>query len=293
MGKTVLNKLRSGKGASITFALLAFLVCAVISAVLLASASAAAGRVSELAEMDQRNYAVTSAAQLFCDALDGQSITIEQIKSVTETNTTVYKYENGDFILDEETTVTVDNPNVEEGTSYALNVGSSEYTAVEVTSNTNFPKDRSLLTEAALYYLFGSRIDSTNSFTDILTYLVAPNFETSDTPAAFTPRVWDLVLEVGSKAYLKVDVHASMSANGNIELTFTNNTAGTDKFSVVVELGADINESESTGEAKFLGSGSYLSDDKQQLVTWRTTCVDTTKRTEIKWTVTKVKKGSA
>ena len=69
MGGNVLKKLRSSKGASLTFALLAFLVCAVISAVLLASASAAAGRLSGLAEADQRYYAVTSAAQLFCDEL--------------------------------------------------------------------------------------------------------------------------------------------------------------------------------------------------------------------------------
>ena len=62
MGRTALDKLRSRKGASLTFALLAFLVCAVISAVLLASASASAGRLSNLAESDQRYYAVTSAA---------------------------------------------------------------------------------------------------------------------------------------------------------------------------------------------------------------------------------------
>jgi hypothetical protein len=90
MGKIVWKKLRSRKGASITFALLAFLVCAVISAVLLASASAAAGRVSGLAESDQRYYAVTSAAQLFCDGLQNQEITIERLHETKETKARVF-----------------------------------------------------------------------------------------------------------------------------------------------------------------------------------------------------------
>ena len=96
MGRRILIKLRSREGASLTFALLAFLVCAVISAVLLASASAASGRVSKLAETDQRYYAVTSAAQLFCDALEDKTthtpkeFVIERVR--TDTSVTQTKY---------------------------------------------------------------------------------------------------------------------------------------------------------------------------------------------------------
>lgn len=90
MGRRILKKLKSNEGASITFALLAFLVCAVISAVLLASASAATGRLSNLAESDQRYYAVTSAAQLFCDALEGQEFTVE--RKWTSKDVSVRKY---------------------------------------------------------------------------------------------------------------------------------------------------------------------------------------------------------
>ena len=56
------NKIKSQRGASITFALLLFLVCAVISSVIIVAATAAAGRMSEQAEMDERYYAVTAVA---------------------------------------------------------------------------------------------------------------------------------------------------------------------------------------------------------------------------------------
>ena len=67
MKNRILTKLRSRTGASITFALLLFLVCAVLSSVIIVAASAAAGRMSGIAEADQRYYAVTSAAELLRD----------------------------------------------------------------------------------------------------------------------------------------------------------------------------------------------------------------------------------
>lgn len=91
MRMAVLNKIRSRKGASITFALLAFLVCAVVSSVLLAAASASTGRYSGLADMDQRYYAVTSAAQLFKDTLDSQEITVVRSEIKTEYQYHTYK----------------------------------------------------------------------------------------------------------------------------------------------------------------------------------------------------------
>ena len=75
----ILQKLRSRKGASITFALLLFLVCAVLSSVMIAAATAAAGRMSGLAENDRRYYGVTSAAGLMKDLIDGRSVTITRV----------------------------------------------------------------------------------------------------------------------------------------------------------------------------------------------------------------------
>ena len=71
------NKIRSRTGASISFALLIFLVCAVISSIVIVAASAASGRLSTVREMDQRYYAATSAAEALRDAFDGKSVTLE------------------------------------------------------------------------------------------------------------------------------------------------------------------------------------------------------------------------
>ena len=69
------RKLTSQSGASITYALLLFLVCAVVSSVVLAAGTAASGRMSQSVESDQRYYAVTSAAEFLKKQLEfnGQS----------------------------------------------------------------------------------------------------------------------------------------------------------------------------------------------------------------------------
>jgi len=75
------NKIKSQKGASITFALLLFLVCAVISSVVIVAATAAAGRMSEQAEMDERYYAVTAVARQLKKEIDGKEVTLEYTKA--------------------------------------------------------------------------------------------------------------------------------------------------------------------------------------------------------------------
>lgn len=67
------KKLTSQSGASITYALLLFLVCAVVSSVVLAAGTAASGRMSQSVESDQRYYSVTSAAEYLKKQLDGKS----------------------------------------------------------------------------------------------------------------------------------------------------------------------------------------------------------------------------
>ena len=75
------GKLQSQRGASITFALLLFLVCAVISSAVIVAGTTAAGRMSQMAEMDQRYYAVTSAAELMKDSIDGRTVKVKYTKS--------------------------------------------------------------------------------------------------------------------------------------------------------------------------------------------------------------------
>lgn len=80
------NKIKSQRGASITFALLLFLVCAVVSIVVVVAGSAAAGRMSQRAEADQRYYAVTSAVELLCNDFKGMKVKVEYSKKPSDTS---------------------------------------------------------------------------------------------------------------------------------------------------------------------------------------------------------------
>ena len=69
--RPVKMKLRSSRGASITYALLIFLVCAVVSSIVIVSASTAGGRMSGLKETDQRYYAAVGAARTLRNIFEG------------------------------------------------------------------------------------------------------------------------------------------------------------------------------------------------------------------------------
>ena len=70
-------KIKSQSGASITYALLLFLVCAVVSSVILAAGTAAAGRISQLVDSDQRYYAVSSAANLLKETFEKWEVRVD------------------------------------------------------------------------------------------------------------------------------------------------------------------------------------------------------------------------
>lgn len=94
--KNLKRKLNSERGASITWALLIFLVCTVVGSAVLVAGTAAAGRMSKLAESDQRYYAVTSAAGLLSDVL-GQEIKTTRTAGSAEV---VYKTSNSNQLKD-------------------------------------------------------------------------------------------------------------------------------------------------------------------------------------------------
>ena len=77
------KKIKSDRGASISFALLLFLVCAVISSIVIVAGTTASGRMSEIAKMDQRYYSVTSAARLLCE-MDKSNTVIQVTTEATQ-----------------------------------------------------------------------------------------------------------------------------------------------------------------------------------------------------------------
>ena len=92
-------KLRSQTGASITFALLIFLVCTVLSSVLFTAATVSSGRMSGITEADQRYYAVTSAAELLVNQFKEHPV-VSLVEKVETTCTTTYE-ENGNIAKDD------------------------------------------------------------------------------------------------------------------------------------------------------------------------------------------------
>ncbi len=76
-------KLKNKEGASITYALLLFLVCAVVGSIVIAAGTAASGRMSKAVEMDQRYYSVMSAAELLIQELDSETVEIVNKGTVT------------------------------------------------------------------------------------------------------------------------------------------------------------------------------------------------------------------
>ena len=104
MKHRIIRKLRSRTGASILFALLLFLVCAVLCSVVLAASTAASGRMSRIAGTDQKYYAVTSAAELLKDLIDGKSVSIVKVTETTyRTN-----YSNAGGMIGAPTTIASD-----------------------------------------------------------------------------------------------------------------------------------------------------------------------------------------
>ena len=108
--QTIKKKLRSQYGASITFALLLFLVCAALCSVIIVAATSSAGRMSNLAETDQRYYAVTSAAELMKDLLkepvsivQRDEIIWDEITTNIKTETTVTTTVEAEDSTEEET----------------------------------------------------------------------------------------------------------------------------------------------------------------------------------------------
>ncbi len=80
-------------------ALLLFLVCAVIGAVVLTAATASAGRFSDLAESDRRYYSVTSAVKLLKSVIEKEEAVVVMNNENNGTSTEIRK--EGQTVFDD------------------------------------------------------------------------------------------------------------------------------------------------------------------------------------------------
>ncbi len=143
------RKLASRRGTSITFALLLFLICAVIGVIVLVAGTAAAGRTSRLVEADQRYFAVNSAAQFLREEIEGSSVTVSRKRTVTGSY--------GSYILvweeeieNQETHEMEVTQKSSEPTNFVNLTYLYEYTITPPEPNSSLP----FLKDAACYYVF-------------------------------------------------------------------------------------------------------------------------------------------
>ena len=271
------NKLRSQTGASITFALLLFLVCATLCSVIITAATAASGRMSNMAETDQRYYAVTSAAELMKDVIkEHPAVSVVKVEK-SWTNTT---YENGIVtgtadagVPDGETAsavyIVVDKK--------AGEITESDLVAANNVENTSFTIDT--IQEDAARRVFNA--DETKMTGTILS---SRGLNLSSTFSDGAGMSFDA---------LAVEISEKLEANGDIELTLFNkyNSKGAEsspgsQYRVVLIFGADKSVTTNTKTENV--SSTPISENSYKVTTKTTTNTITT----LTWTLTGIKTNS-
>ena len=281
MKNIIMNKLRSQTGASITFALLIFLVCTVLCSVILTAATASSGRMSGITEADQRYYAVTSAAELLQELIDGKTVSVV-VATETMYTTTYSNGVPGDPVEGSSVTKTYivadkkaseiseadyKNVNGTDKTDCLLKTGSVNN---ESFKNDTIPKD------AAKNVNAGTALDGSDSGKDRFT--LAPTFSN---PSGFNADT------------LKITISEDLDTTGNITLTICNayNTKGGpsesgDRYTLILPFGVDKNISTSTKTENI--SSTTVGDNTYNVVTKETKTTITT----LTWRLNGIKTSS-
>ena len=295
---SIREKLKSRKGASLIFALLAFLVCAVVGTVVISAASASGGRVKDMAAVDQRYYAVMSAAQLFKEELNNQTFTVERVyENKVTTRTRHTKNPDG--------SVTSGTP--EEippaGQKYTIKAALPAVAPAEPAQQpvTGTMAGTSLLTDAALHYVLGDSIDNANWDVDSANFVL---LQQAFNESAHMLQSWNLTVSAAEADGSTVDdltvrVTAEMKADGSIEFTFVNavlqddltSVAAADPFTVKFTLKASVRDNSGRPDTK-VNSVSTVDGSADTGVYTETIERTTTKTktTVITWTASEIKK---
>ena len=233
-------KLRSDRGASLSFALLLFLVCTVIGSVVLAAGTASAGRMSQLGESDQRYYSVASAAQLLAKELTDKEVRI--IRKCVETTTTPYRIKddaetlgpNGSATKAYEYTTTLQKKDgdiiatkTEEYADSADQTGEPFYDA---------GTGGSFLSERAVHLLFGT--DGTCNNTAAMGKSFSSSTTSEDGSFTMEHTVYGDILKITGKY--------RMTADGTIVLTLWDKDGKDQSFSLILTLQPEFVENTTT-----------------------------------------------
>jgi len=266
------RKMRSDSGASIIFALLIFLLCGVVAAVILGAATAAAGRLSGTAEMDQRYYAVTSAAELFLEMVNEEgTVTVVRTKT-TETQTQTY------YINTEDGMAQQGDPVVTEATVFQASMNGV---------NLLDGADATLLQKLALHMVFG--VDRGIGEAVLGSTFQREVFDsTAEQGFTLKMELETAQLDADTLAALEVDVSGKLKADGTLELVFSN-ANGDDKYALVLVFAADV-EQHSFEKIEEKNPEIVRDEENGTITETMTATVTETKIAEIRWVMTDMKK---
>ena len=263
MKKRITDKLRQSTGASISFALLIFLVCAVVCSVVLTAATTASGRMSKTAEYDQRYYSVTSAAELLKDLMSGNA-SIVQVQTGTAT-TTYTDGTPGTPVHNDDTVLT---------TYLVEDTAPASITETDLTESNKIDPEslstvqtKSIKNDAAWRCFSGTAaLSRTLNLTS-----AAGTSEGQDSP-------------------LDVTITEDMDENGNITFTLKN----TNGDSYTLSLKFLCSKNVTTGTSSEEGSPEQISEAEDGTVTYTITTTETvTQITTYKWELAEMKTISA
>ena len=289
MKRKIHSVLRSRAGASLSFALLLFLVCSVVGMLVLTAGTTAAGRVSNMAQMDQRYYSVSSAADLLAEELSGKTVRITRTRTLKTVEETPYTISVVDLGGASRTVVTAGETVTSRSASYSTLIGDS---AVPITStidldneaNSGKPitSDISFLTARAVQLLFynGGTGNLGICNTDEAMNASMKNGAEHSGTLVLRHSPSDAV----SSADLEVECAYSVKKDGTIVLTLTNTNG--DPYSLRMNLRPTIkvtqNETSSPETVRIDTDTGYI----ERVIT----TVELKKVSEITWTVSGMEK---
>ncbi len=227
------EKLRSNRGASVSIALLLFLICSVVGALVITAASAAAGRTAKLASSDQRYYSVASAMELLTEELSETPVVLVRSKTVVTTDTTVYTLSSSTDSNGLVNQSSSSSSSSSETTSYSTSIGST----VISSQNSSIDYDSmSLLSSSAARLLFA---DNNCNNEAAMSYSFADGF------SGYSKSI-NLAHSSSATGVTADDLEVSgtieLQSSGDMVITLQN-VPGSDKFSLTATLTPTVTES--------------------------------------------------
>lgn len=239
--KQVINKLDSGKGASILFALFVFLVCATVGSIVLASGTAAAGRISKVSENDSRYYSVMSAVNLIRDEVENQKFEIYRQKTTTITNSYTITNEGSEDVTNAQRVL---DGEPSEEVSYITKISQLDGSSSD-SGGAAVTKDSSLMAKSAISLVLGDA----SKAADIWAASYPAMRESESITGDFTLKLKNdgTGENAGEYESLQADVNYIMDSNGEMLFTISSPSAvaggaAVPKYSVRLVLQADVQE---------------------------------------------------